>query len=217
MMFRLKRETGDNMIDVEATRDLYTNVFKYRGVADSSVYKDENAARLTNNYSAGFLYTAEEMRKRGDMQGAIEMVNLSIKVVPGEWRSYAYLMQIYADMDSLGKVEELLQTAPPEVDPQSMWQTLASDMIRRGQKDRAVKMLTERLAEDPHFEGAYKQLLSIYFKDTLVDSMESLLNRWIAQNPSDTEAIGAMQDVQALKETTTGVRLRKLEVPDTSK
>ena len=217
MMFRLKRETGANMIDVDATRDLYKNVFKYRGVADSTVYKDENAARLTNNYSAGFLYTAEEMRKRGDNQGAIEMVNLAIKIVPGEWRSYAYLMQIYAEMDSIDKVAEVLKTAPPEVDPQSMWQTLASDMYRRGEKRRAIELLNERLAEDPHFEGAYKQLLSIYFKDSLVDSMENLLNRWIAQNPSDTEAIGAMKDVQDLRQAKSGVSLRKLDVPDTSK
>ena len=217
MMFRLKRETGDNMIDLDATIDLYANVFKYRGVADSSVYKDENAFRLTNNYSAGFLYTAEELRKRGEIQKAIDMVNLAIKTVPGEWRSQAYLMQLYADMDSLQKVEELLENAPPELDPQTMWQTLASDLYRRGQRDRAVDLLNRRLQVDPHFEGAYKQLLSIYFKESLTDSMESVLDRWIVNNPADTEAISAMKDVQALKQTETGVKLRQLDIPDTSK
>ncbi len=217
MMFRLKRETGTNMIDLDATIDLYSNVFKYRGVADSTVYKDENAARLTNNYSAGFLYTAEELRKRGDNQKAIDMVNLAIKTVPGEWRSQAYLMQIYADMDSLDRVAEMLKTAPPELDPKSMWQTLASDLYRRGQRDRAIDMLNERLQEDPHFEGAYKQLLSIYFKESMTDSMEKLLDRWIANNPSDTEAISAMKDVQELKQAESGVKLRQLDVPDTSK
>ncbi len=217
MMFRLKRETGENMIDLESTINLYKNEFKYRGVADSTVYKDENAARLTNNYSAGFLYAAEELRKKGDSQRAIEMVNLAIEVVPSEWRSYAYLIQIYSDMDSLKKVEELLKTAPKELDPQTMWQTLASDLYRRGQKDRAVQMLNERLAENPHFEGAYKQLLSMYFRDSLVDSMENLLNRWIVQNPNDTEAQNAMQDVLILKETQSGVKLKQLELPDTSK
>ena len=141
----LKKDPGNEMIDVDRTYDMYMNKFRYRGVADPAVYKDENADRLTRNYAAGFIYTADVLNRQGDTKRAIAMVEKSMEVVPSEWRNYALLSQIYADMDSLQKVEEILENAPPEVDPQQMWLTLAADMRRRGKKEKSYDILRKQL------------------------------------------------------------------------
>jgi tetratricopeptide (TPR) repeat protein len=217
MMYRLKREKGRNMVDLDATVDLYLNQFKYRGVADSSIYKDDNASRLTNNYAAGFLYAAEELRQRGDKANAMAMVKKSIEVVPGEWRSYIYLMQLYADMDSLEKVEELIRSAPTSVEANDVWLSIAGDFHRTGRKQQAYALLKRKLEEFPNESRFHRQLLNLYFRDSLYDSMEASLNDWVASNPSDTDAQAALREVRELKAEQSGVHLRGLDIPGGSK
>lgn len=217
MMYRLKREKQPNMIDLAATTDLYINQFKYRGVADSSIFKDENSARLTNNYAAGFLYAADELRKRGDLPGAVKLVEKSIAVVPGEWRSYVYLMTLYADMDSLDKVNELLARAPKDIQANEVWLQVAADYHRTGKKAQAYALLKQKLAEQPDDDRFHRQLLNLYFRDSLFDSMETSLISWISTHPSDSEAQQALRDVRDMQAERTGVRLRGVETPGGSK
>lgn len=221
MMYRVKRETGKDMIDVDGTTRLYRDVFKYRGVSDTTIYKDENAARLTNNYAAGFIMVSEALRKQGKLSDAIELTKKSISVVPGQWQSYAYLMQIYADMDSIQKVEEIVNTAPASVDIKPMWLTLANDYwSKRKNKDRAYQILNRVLEKDPNYKNAYSQLVNYYYQDKQYDSLENLLTRWSTTHPNEPEAQDALAEVRKLRTTDTsrtGVRVRQVELPPDSK
>lgn len=220
MMYRVKRETGKDMIDIDGTVRLYRDVFKYRGVGDSTVYKDENAARLTNNYAAGFLYAAEALRKQGRISEAMEMSKQSIQTVPSQWQSYAYLMQMFADLDSLQRVEEIVANAPPSVDIKPMLLTLANDYwSKKKNTSRAYEILNRVLERDPSYKAAYSQLLSYYYQDKQYDSLENVLTRWAAVHPTDAEAQDALAEVRRLKATDTsrtGVKVRQVELPGDS-
>lgn len=216
MVMRLKKEQGEEMIDLDETYDLYMNEFKFRGVADPEIYKDENAARLTQNYAAGFIYAGDILHRRGETQKAIELVKKSIEVVPSEWRNYALLMQIYADLDSLEAAEAILAEAPPEVNQEQMWLSLASDFRRKGKIDRSYQILREQLAKFPNSENAFRQMLSYLYQDNQIDSIEALLGEWIQNNPNDSEAIAAYGEIENLRgrDTTSGsVKLRQMDLP----
>ncbi len=216
MMYRVKREKEFNMVDLETTYDLYMNRFSYRGVADTEIFKDENAARLTNNYAAGFLFGAEELRKRGEYDRAKSMVDKSLEVVPSEWRTRVYLAQLYADMDSLHRVDEILSQPNPNYSPEEIWVTIAQDYYRLGRPQKAYDILKRKLAESMTYSQLNRQLLSFYYRDSLYDSMEVALNRWLAVNPSDTEAQEALRDVRQLQHES-GVRVRQVDVPGNSR
>ncbi len=219
MMMRLKQDSGNEMIDLDKTYNLYMDKFKYRGVADPAVYKDENAARLTQNYAAGFIYTADVLRRKGDTQRAIAMTKKSIQVVPTEWRNYALLMQIYADLDSTEEVEHVLDSAPETINKGDLWLTLAADYRRKGKKDRAYKILTEQLDKAPHYEDAFRQMLSYLYQDSAFDSIEVVLKNWIQNNPGDSDAIAAYGELGSLRgtDTTSGsVKLRQMDLPGDS-
>ncbi len=216
MMMRLKKDRGNELIDVDATYNFYMNEFRYRGVADDAVYKDENAARLTQNYAAGFIYTADVLHRQGDDERAIELAKKSIEVVPSEWRNYALLMQIYADMDSLHLAEEVLEAAPVEIDKGRLWLTLASDLRRKGHKDDSYRVLQKQLDKDPNYEDAFRQLLSYLYQDSAFDSIETVLGNWIENNPEDTDAIAAFGELKNLRglDTTSGsVKVRQMDLP----
>jgi tetratricopeptide (TPR) repeat protein len=219
MMYRLKKESGQDMVDVTGTSNLYLNVFKYRGVADSTVYKDENAARLTNNYAAGFLYAADMAKKGGDIPKAIELMNASLNTVPGQWQSYAYLMQLYADLDSLDRVEEIARKAPAGVDVKPMWLTLSNSYWQKNQKQRAYNVLKELMQSDPEYKNAYSQLLNYYYQDREYDSLESMIKTWLASHPDDSsghEALAELQRLKSLDTSITGVRVKQVDLPPDS-
>ncbi len=217
MMYRVKKETGTEMVDVPHTVDLYENTFRFRGVADTTVFKDENAARLTNNYAAGFLYICEALRKQNDLSRAISLARKSLATVPGQWQSYAYLMQLYADVDSMGAAENVAQSAPPNVDVNMGWIAIATDTWqRKHDKPKAYGMLNQVLARDPNNRNAYQQLLAFYYQDKQYDSLQSMLTRWVALHPDESDAKDALAEVQRLKSadtSRTGVRLKKMDVP----
>ena len=198
--------------------DFYENTFRFRGVGDSTVFKDENSARLTNNYAAGFLYVAEALRKKGEFQRAIEIAKKSVAVVPGQWQSYAYLMRLYCDVDSLERAREIARRLPAGTDSNNVWIAIASDYWRDGKnKSRAYRILNDRIAQSSSADkGAFQQLLAFYYQDKEYDSLGNLLNRWMTANPNDTDAQQALAELQRLRSqdtARTGVRVRKVDVP----
>ncbi len=217
MMYRVKKDSGKEMVDIDGTIGLYQNTFRFRGVADSTVFKDENAARLTNNYSAGFLMASEGLRKKGDYSEAIQLAKQSLGVVPGQWQTYAYLMQLYTDMDSLPRAEEIARSAPPSVDVEMGWIAIATGLWQDNKdKARAYQILSGILERNPNHENAYQQLLRIYYQDKQYDSLENLLTRWGSNHPNDTDVQDALAEVRRLKSMDTlrtGVRVRQVDVP----
>jgi hypothetical protein len=221
MMYRVKKDSGKEMIDIDGTIGLYQNTFRFRGVADSAVFKDENSARLTNNYSAGFLYASEALRKKGDYNRAIQLATQSLGVVPGQWQTYAYLMQLYTDMDSLPRAEEVARSAPRSVDVEMGWIAIATDIWQnKKDKARAYQILNGILERNPNHENAYQQLLRIYYQDKQYDSLENLLTRWETTHPNEPDVQDALAEVRRLKSADTlrtGVRVRQVDVPSDSK
>lgn len=215
MMYRLTRESGQDMIDIEGTKDLYVNKFRYRGVSDSTVPKDENTERLTNNYGAGFLYCADRMRRKGDVASAIEMVDKATEVLPHQWQLYGFLAQMYSDLDSLNRVDDILKKAPPDVDLSQVWATLAHTYWSRGDKPRAYTILRTELAKNPANKTAYSQMVTYLYRDSLYDSLATLIEHWLVDNPSDTEASQALEEVKRMAGMDTTKQSVKVKQIDT--
>lgn len=216
MMYRLTRESGRDMIDAEETVRLYTEEYKYRGVADSTIYKDENSARLTNNYAAGFMYAADMMKREGKIEDALKMMRRSIEIVPGSWQSYAYLMQLYSDLDSLDTAAGLLARAPRDGNISQLWVTLANEYWLKQRKNEAYDLLKTRLAVVPDDKTVYGQLMSFYYRDQAYDSLESLLALWLDDHPDDSEASAALTEVRKLTQpdtAATGIEVKQVDVP----
>jgi len=217
MMYRVKKEAGKDMVDVDGTVDLYRNEFRFRGVGDSTVFKDENASRLTNNYSAGFLMAADAARREGNYSDAIQLGRQSLQIVPRQWQTYAYLMQLYADIDSLDRAEEIARSAPASVDIDMGWIAIAVDRWQN-KKDRigAYQIMNDVLQRKPENENAYQQLLRMYYQDKQYDSLENLLTRWAAAHPDDANTQGALEEIRRLRSgdtLRTGVRVKQVDVP----
>jgi tetratricopeptide (TPR) repeat protein len=214
MAYRLVTKSGTDLIDIEGTRNLYGNVFQYRGINDPTIYKGDNTARLTNNYGAGFLYSAELIRKSGDKAAALTLSLRAAETLPHQWQNWAYVAQMYADLDSLDQAAEALKMAPDSVDLSQPWTSLAHQFWNKDRKREAYDILRELLTANDNDRNAYQQLLSYYYRDTEFDSLQHLLENWIETHPTDNEAIQALEEAKLLSGEDTvgsGVRVRQVD------
>lgn len=215
MAYHLVRETGKDMIDIERTAELYTEGFQFRGINDPDIYKDENTARLTNNYGAGFLYSAELSRKNGRADVSKALAQRAVEVLPHQWQNWAYLSQLYSDADSFDLAEATLRRAPDSLDLAQPWTTLAHEYWTRGDSTKAMQILNDLLAKNDNNRAAYQQLLSYFYRGEQFDSLTALLTRWLADHPEDSEAQQALEEAKVLSgdsdTTSSGVRVRQVD------
>ena len=82
------------------TRNLY-EVYRFRSLNDSTVYKDENTARLLGNYRACILQLAENYRAKGQGEEMVHLMRWAEETTTLGWDGY------YSSADYLEKVGEL--------------------------------------------------------------------------------------------------------------
>ena len=104
MVFRLVREKA-RPIHPERTRHNLFEVYRYRGVTDPEVYRDETALNLLVNYQAAFLHLAEAHRLEGQVEEAHRVLKWceDFAVSPESWKGYLLLG---GGMHRLGRTDE---------------------------------------------------------------------------------------------------------------
>jgi tetratricopeptide (TPR) repeat protein len=102
-------------IDADATLKNLREVYKYRGLLlpdgnpDDSVYKDENARRLVQNYAAGLVRAAQEKSQQGDYFSAMEAMRLGGNIAPASRAIQYSLAALKIQMRRPEEAEALLR------------------------------------------------------------------------------------------------------------
>ena len=188
LAYRLVREDDEGLVDPEISRERFMNVFKFRGVNDTSVYKDENASRLVANYSSGFIITADTLRRAGRIDEAAALVSRAIEILSDEPEAYVYLSQLYAETKDLAGLESLLERLErSRADRNQVAVNIGYSFSRLGDTTRAISTLKGILERSPNYESAYKTLLRLYYESSRYDSLQSLMQEWMVHNPNDQQ------------------------------
>lgn len=211
LAYRLVREEGDGLLDVDVTRDLFLDVFRYRGINDPTVYKDENATRLVANYASGFILLADTLRRAGRMAEAEASVRKATEILPDEPEAYVYLAQLYAETKDRTKLEALRESVrKTSADQNQVGVNIAFSFSRLGDTARATSILDEILTRNPHYEPAYKTLVRLYYEGSHYDTLMQLLERWMKDNPGDhqTKEFWGKIRAAAAQQESAGVRVK---------
>ncbi len=187
MVYLLVQEEGKMMVNVEKTEKLLLEKMKFRGLSDSSVYKDENEKRLTVNYSSIFLNLADTLRRAKEYEQGIQIARKNIEILPQDWRPYAFIVQVYAETDEIQKAEEFIKNSRG-IEKERLYFNLGYAFKELGKEDKAIEIMYKILSFNPSFKPAYEFLVATFYKKQDKDSLEKLLRRWITDNPADDYA-----------------------------
>ena len=74
--------------DVERLEHNLREVYRFRGVVDPEIYKDENTARLLGNYNAVVLHLAGAYQSTGKIEELTELLEWAGEVIYSQWDNY---------------------------------------------------------------------------------------------------------------------------------
>lgn len=198
MVYRLVREKGKNMVDPERSHHLLWEVYRYRGVNDPRVYKDENTRKLLTNYRAAFMTLALAYHRQGKNEEAIRELERCKQVTSLDWRGELLMSQLYT---RLGKfelaVERLRRVVAAKPDLTVAQLNLGLLLARTGQQEEAVDLLENLIAFHPNLVQAYQGLISIYDSQGEYAKVAQVIQRWLAQHPKDSLAQKMLREYQS--------------------
>ncbi len=197
MVWDIKSRANGMEIDLEKSKNFYLNdgLFKYRGINDSTIYKNETTLRLTKNLANGMLMIADDYRRKKDLESAEEVVAFALEKIPYSKDALDFLVSLYIRSDSPEKLEKLLNKYP-NFDQKRVKLLLSKSYMEKGKKEEAVSVLHKLLLEDQKYKPAFDELVKYYYNNNNIVAMRGLLKQWLTFNPGDTRMKSFYEEVQ---------------------
>jgi transmembrane protein TMEM260 (protein O-mannosyltransferase)/tetratricopeptide repeat protein len=113
LVFRINTQDSGRQVDIERTLHNLYQVFLYKGLLDKnrrydlSVYKDDNAYRLVQNYTAAHFQVAYQLQIAGKIPQAIRVLEDAAKISPDFPGLLEYLGRLYEDSGDMGAAEKI--------------------------------------------------------------------------------------------------------------
>ncbi len=190
---RVVPETGQNMVDVEKTKEYLFEVYKTGSMLDPRVARDENTRGLLINYAASYLALANEYQRQGKPGDAQEVLTQALEFDLDEQRRIPvfYHLSIFATLNgdytnALAYIDSI-QAAGFD-DPELM--------LRRGFAYQAMGDLPkaelaylDAMAASPNQPNPVQALYKLYTEE-MHDTAKAkkLIEDWLRRVPDDSVA-----------------------------
>ncbi|MBI4364609.1 MAG: DUF2723 domain-containing protein [Candidatus Latescibacteria bacterium] len=202
LVFRVNpREVGERIIDVAKTMDNLYRVFRYEGLVDknrdydTTVYKDENAYRLVQNYSAAHVQIAYMLQQAGKAQDAITVLKDAVKMTPDFPGLLEYLGKSYQDIGDTAEAERIFTDAQRRF-PNSaeFYYLLGVIHWQRGGREGSAELVRRGIAElrraceiDQRYFDWFGALFSALWLEGQKNEAVDVLRTWSRAHPEDPQ------------------------------
>jgi len=188
MVYRLVRTEGKNRVNIAKMRENLFEKYRYRGVNDPKVYKDNDTVRLLGNYRAAFIQLAYAYLQNGRKEEALETLRRADEQILMDWWGYYTAAQIASTAGSeedgrryLDKLVELIGEESPD-----MWTSLAYLSGELGDTARAMEFYRRAIQIDPSYPQAYLGLVEMLEREGKVERAVEVLKELARYRPEDT-------------------------------
>jgi Tfp pilus assembly protein PilF len=217
LVYRVSPEPTTQEIDLETTlRNLY-QVFRYQGLLtadrqfDATVYKDENAMKLVQNYSAAHVQVAYQLQTQGRVEEAIKVLDDARKISPDFPGLLEYLGRLYDGSGDVAKAESLYRDglarypASPE-----FYYHLGTLEYRRGNVPQAIERLRRATELSQQYFDWFSALFTVYWQTGQQEAALDVLRLWLRAHPDDR------QTAEELKQFEDSLRVARAVTPGRS-
>jgi tetratricopeptide (TPR) repeat protein len=195
MIFNVVPQRGKDQMNFEKVKQIYWHENSYRGVNDSSIFKDDATRRLTSNYAQGFLWLADTVRKTGDLEGAMEHVDSGLKVLSDSWDLYSFGAQLLSDMGNKDSAKVVI-SALPEYHQKDFYMRRGMATRSRGDMDESLDAFETLHSMFPDYEDGFRALAAAYYKSGNYIKLRKHVINWLARHPNDLEAQQLYRELQ---------------------
>jgi len=171
VLYRLDKTSPERRIDADEGYRLYKEVYKYDGLNDPTMYRDENATGVFLSLGFNAIRVATEFNRTGQTDKAKDLLNLIIDKYPEFFQSYEALANIYRSegdtsrADSLYVKMERVLTDLVERNPENQFylQDLGLAKHFLGKEEEALEYLWRAFDLNPNSSYAYRKLVQYLY------------------------------------------------------
>jgi len=205
LVFRVDDEEGEtDRIDVEKTWKNLREVFLYRGLLDEqgnydeSVYKDDNARKLVQNYVAAYVRCAHYWLRNHDDDRALAALDYAGRINPafsGVLYTKGYLWlerQEYARAESTFRQLLALGDRAPET-----FSFLAQALEGQDRPEEAEQIYRESMRQNPEDFDTYRYLFTFLWAEDRKEEAIQLIEGWLERHPQDEQTRRALQELRS--------------------
>ena len=194
LVFRVNENPPPSNIDVPKTLENIYSVFKYRGLLDKNraydrtVYKDENAYRLVQNYTAAHVQVAYQMQMAGRNDEAIRLIQDALKMSPDFPGLLEYLGRLYEDSgrtdDAFKIYEDGVKRYPKSAE---FYYHLGVMKFGQGQVEEGIGLLRKACELNQQYFDWYNALFTALWQIDRKGEALEVLRGWVRAHPEDRE------------------------------
>jgi hypothetical protein len=181
------------------------DVYRFTGLKDPTIYKDENSTKLLQNYTTGFITLAMEYQKANDTIQALNAIDRMFKVIPYEWRGTSFAGSIYGWAGQWDKVDSLFEfgyekfkTAKEEPDSESVtfFRVYYETYMRNHKFSKVKEVIHKGLEIFPDSKTTLVMGIQYHFYINDEAGLLQLLTDWLIRHPDDKEIQSLLQYVK---------------------
>jgi hypothetical protein len=200
LVFRVNPVESGRAVDVDKTLKNLYSVFQYRGLLDknraydTSVYKDENAYRLVQNYAAAHVQVAYQLQLLHRNQEAIRVLEDGVKVSPDFPGLLEYLGRLYEDSGNMLEAEKLYRrgvsrfpTAP------EFHYHLGVICYQTGRVEEGIAELRRAAELNQQYFDWFSALFTALWETGRHAEAVDVLRTWMRAHPEDRDGAAALR------------------------
>jgi len=195
------QEVGLHVIDTQKTIHNLYGVFRYQGLLDrnrrydSTVYKDENAQRLVQNYSAAHVQVAYQLEQERRLPEALNLMSDAAKMTPDFPGIFEYLGRLYEESGDYAAAERSYRTGlaqePGAVEYPFL---LGSLLYERGHQEnrpelrqQGIALLQRSVELNQQYYDWFGALFAALWTEGRRDEAVEVLRTWLRAHPEDAQ------------------------------
>ncbi len=169
LIYELKREPKTRNIDADEGYRLFTEVYRWDGMDDPTIYRDENATGVLFSHGFNAVRIAQEFKVQGQNERAEEFIKFIIDKYPEFFQSYLLLANMYESRgerekaDSLFAGYEVFMEDLHRRNPENIFylQDLGYTRHIMGKSDQGLADMWEALRMNPNNGHGYRKLMQV--------------------------------------------------------
>jgi len=201
LAYRLTGKKGERQVEPDIMKDYLFNKYLFRGLNDSTIYKDDNSNKLLQNYTTAFMTLALEFKMSNESEEALKVMEEALLVLPYDWRVTMFTADLYAESKEWDRMKGLFDYAMENDSNNVRLIRVFSDLAyQNGDTTGAIPYLEEGRKYNPDDDMLFKTLLGYYYVLGMNDEMNNQIEKWLENHPDDQQLRSYLESVQARKQ-----------------
>lgn len=170
MVDRVVKIEGMDMVDPQRLEQNLTKVYKYRGIFNGSLHKDENMTRLITNYGAAYMRLSDFYKRQNNIPRAMSLFDEALKFISKDEqdRFVGLKSMLLIESGKMNEAETEVQKAMKlNPDNYQVLTQFAYALIKKNQVDKGLEYLKQAAMINPSntdIAGLVTQTAIIYNK-----------------------------------------------------